>query len=162
NGEDNNDRFCVVKFSPTGKMLASLADKIIRLWEPATGTKLRQWTAGEERVHGFVFSPDGKTLISGGDDRIIRFWDTATGKEVRRIADHPGMVSQLVLSPDGKILASLGATRHEFKNPNGSSILWAADNKIHLWDAANGTKLRQIEATGPVKKKNEKDLFHPQ
>jgi RNA polymerase sigma factor (sigma-70 family) len=162
NGEDNNDRFCDVKLSPSDKVLASLADKIIRLWDPATGAKLRQWAASEETVHGFVFSPDGKTLISGGDDRIIRFWDTATGKEVRRIADHPGMVSRLALSPDGKILASLGATRHEFKNANSTVISWNADNKIHLWNVTTGKKLHQLEAAGPARKKNERADFHPQ
>jgi WD40 repeat protein len=34
----------------------------------------------------------------------------------------------------------------------GSGILWLTDNKVHLWDAATGKKLRQIVATGPAPK----------
>jgi RNA polymerase sigma factor (sigma-70 family) len=153
NGPDNDDRFCTVSFSPDSKILASYAGKIIRLWDPATGKQLRQWQADPEGVHRIVFAPDSKTLISGGDDRTIRFWDTATGKEVRRITDHPGPVMGLALSSDGKVLASLGSTRREFNQPGGGiSVMWLTDNKVHLWDAAVGKNLRQLEAAGPPPK----------
>lgn len=153
NGPDNDDRFCSVMFSPDSKVLASYAGRIIRVWDPATGKQLRQWQADPEGVHRIVFDPDSKTLISGGDDRTIRFWDTATGKEVRRISDHPGPIVGLALSPDGKMLASLGSTKREFNGPGGGSgIMWLTDNKVHLWDAANGKNSRQLEATGPAPK----------
>ena len=31
-------------------------------------------------VRSAAFSPDGKTLVTGGADRSIRLWDPATGK----------------------------------------------------------------------------------
>src|SRR5262249_51349969 len=35
-----------------------------------------------EQVLCVAFSPDGKTLASGGADNTIRFWEVATGKEL--------------------------------------------------------------------------------
>src|SRR5262245_66026970 len=32
-----------------------------------------------------AYSPDGKTLVSGGWHGTLRFWDVASGKELRRI-----------------------------------------------------------------------------
>src|SRR6516165_8523054 len=42
-------------------------------------TRLRH----ESMVYALAFSPDGKTLATGGQDRDIVFWDVASGKEVR-------------------------------------------------------------------------------
>lgn len=162
NGSDNADRFCYATFSPDGKLLASDAGKIIRLWDAATGKKLHQWQADPQQVHRILFTPDCKTLISGGEDKTIRFWDTSTGKEVRRITDHPGPVTGLALSADGKMLATQGSTRHERNLPGGGrGTLWLTDNKVHLWDAASGKKLRQLEALGPASKQPRIYGSHP-
>src|SRR5262245_1955072 len=53
-----------------------------------------------------AFSPDGKTVASGGEDRTIRLWDRATGKEIRRLAGHRSGVCRLAFTPDGKHLVS--------------------------------------------------------
>jgi WD40 repeat protein len=53
-----------------------------------------------------AFSPDGKTLVSGGVDNTIRFWDLPTGKEratVKKAAEYG--VDSVAFSPDGKTLA---------------------------------------------------------
>jgi WD40 repeat protein len=55
---------------------------------------------------GLVFSPDGRTLASGGGDRTVRLWDVATGKERRHFAGHQGVVRAVAFSPDGTRLAS--------------------------------------------------------
>ena len=82
-------------------------------------------------IYSLAFSPDGRTLASGGWDEWIRMWDVETGRERAVLEDHKSEVYCLAFSPDGKTLASGSA--------NNSSV-------VKLWDVASGTE--QIELTG--------------
>ena len=51
------------------------------------------------------FSPDQRTLISGGIDGTIRFWHVATGTQVGQLSQDPSIhVIGLSFSPDGRSL----------------------------------------------------------
>ncbi|NEQ65816.1 MAG: hypothetical protein F6K21_10000, partial [Symploca sp. SIO2D2] len=57
-------------------------------------------------VNTVVFSPDGKTLVSGSKDKTINLWDVTTGELLYQQQAHTDSVLSLAISPDGQTLAS--------------------------------------------------------
>jgi WD40 repeat protein len=127
-------------FSPDGKTLASTGpagDKVIRLWETATGKE--RLRIGDDRnayFHSVAFTADGKTLVSGGADATIRFWDVASAKEIGRLPGHHGAVTALAFLPDGRLVSG------------------SADTTILIWDKV---RCRNGEAAPPARP-SEKEL----
>src|SRR5207245_11221975 len=80
--------------SPDGTKVASVADDMIcRLWNPATGEKLRDLRGHQERtpqnfasmLYNCVFSADGRHLATGDRVRHVIIWDVATGRQAGAI-----------------------------------------------------------------------------
>ena len=136
-----------VAFSPDGKLLASCAgDKVIRLWDTATGKAVRRLHGHQEAIRTLVFTPDGTRLVSAGGpsgtttpsskhpeldivlDNAIRLWDVATGRELRRFTGHQLGVHSASLSPNGKWLVSAGF-----------------DYNVCVWELETGKLLRRLE-----------------
>jgi len=80
-------------------------------------------------VECVAWSPDGKTLVSGGGytDGALRFWDAENGDPLRTIQGTRERVACVAFSPKGDILAS------------GSS-----DMTVTLWDPRTGEKMRTL------------------
>jgi WD40 repeat protein len=74
------------------------------------------------------FTPDGRTLASGGLDDAVKLWDVASGQEIRTLEGHRSGVTSVMFSPDGLTLASGGL-----------------DNAVKLWDVASGQEIRTLE-----------------
>ncbi|HZU38599.1 MAG TPA: WD40 repeat domain-containing protein, partial [Gemmataceae bacterium] len=65
-----------IAFSPTGRLVATVSTTgRLRLYDPATGTVVGQARTLRGDLSCVAFSPDGKTLVTGGSDATILVWD---------------------------------------------------------------------------------------
>jgi WD40 repeat protein len=165
---DQHDVAGPLSFSPDGQLLAATERDAasIRLWDAATGKKIRSLPGHSRRVWCFCFSADGKSLASGDDNGTVRLWDVATGKELRQIDAHRQGVSKVALAPDGTWLASTDGSDLRFWDlPSGKqtrstpagqsgtfqSLALSADGKllaagcmagpVRLWETSSGREV---------------------
>ena len=82
---------------------------MVQVWDVKTGGKKHTLGGHWEMVFSVAFSPDGRTLASGGRDEMVRVWDAVTGERKRTLTEHVGLrnwVNSVAFSPDGGVLAS--------------------------------------------------------
>src|SRR5262249_32629834 len=73
---------CVAFAPPDGGTLAVATGRSIELWD-ALALRRRSVCQGHRAdAVALAFSPDGRTLLSGGADRAVRLWDVGGGKEL--------------------------------------------------------------------------------
>jgi WD40 repeat protein len=87
----------------------------------------------DEMIHAATFSPDGKTLATGGSqltgkDNSISLWDVETGKKTATLPGPTLGVDCLAFSPDSRFLVSTG---------HGDVTIWKLEGSRPLatWEA---------------------------
>jgi hypothetical protein len=96
-------------FSTDGKTLATCSyDRLVKLWDTATGKWLRTLKDHSDAVNGLSFQPGGKLLATAAADRTVKIWDTTTGARLYSLGDPTDWVYAVAWHPDGKRLAAAG------------------------------------------------------
>ena len=110
-----------LEFSPNGQFIASSAQKnfgstnrLIQLWDVATGEKRFGLRSNIESLQDLSFSPDSQVLASSGFNLdepynykgMIQLWNPNTGQLLHTLKDNL-LPKSMVYSPDGQTLTSL-------------------------------------------------------
>jgi len=114
------DTIGAASFSPDGRLLAvgcgvpnekgRILPGSVVLWDIPRHEELARFDAHKSSVTSVVFSPDGKTLATGGNDGAVILWDVKTRSQRSRIDQKlprgkaPHFVPALAFSPDGRTL----------------------------------------------------------
>ncbi|MBY0524100.1 MAG: hypothetical protein K2R98_11915 [Gemmataceae bacterium] len=122
----HTDLIYALVFSPDLKLLATTGyDRLIKLWDVASGKEQRTLKDHSDTVYGLAFNADGTLLASAAADRAVKIWEASTGTRLYTLGDATDWLYALAWSPDGKHVAAAGV-----------------DKSIRVWEAAaSGGKL---------------------
>ena len=122
-------------------MLTGCDDEMARLWDRETGQHVGVPQPHDFPVLAVAFSPDGKTVVSGGGrlkplgagEGEVRLWDVATGKLLVGPLVLDTLIHSVAFRPDGQSVAT------------GSR-----DGKIRIWDVGHLRPLREWKRPVPL------------
>ena len=97
------DQNAIAIASPDGKRQVVAQGEAIAMVDAASGKTIFKATGHKGNVTALAFSPDGKTIASGGADNAVIVWDAGTGKQLWTSAG-TGIVTLLTYSADGRQL----------------------------------------------------------
>jgi hypothetical protein len=131
---------------------------------PSTEVQIgeRELKGHKDPVTALGFSPDSKTIYTGGADKQVRAWDLGTGREIWK-KDASGPVASMALSRDGtKLAVATGAPQVALVNTKdgssealelqgspgaihavalGGNLLHGAGEKVFTWEFPTGRML---------------------
>ncbi|KAG0325407.1 pre-mRNA-splicing factor prp46 [Dissophora globulifera] len=144
-------------------------DRIIKIWDLASGRLRLSLTGHIGQVRGLAVSPRHPYLFSCGDDKMVKCWDLETNKVIRHYHGHLSGVYALALHPTLDVLVTSGrdATArvwdmrtkqavHVLTGHSGTVsavrcqeadpqvITSSMDNTVKLWDLAAGKTMATL------------------
>ncbi|HEU4434664.1 MAG TPA: hypothetical protein VFR51_14870, partial [Pyrinomonadaceae bacterium] len=126
-------------FSPDGRLLATATfrSNTIKLWETATGRKLRDLSSSGQNAPGLApfvaFSRDSRLIAAATADNSVKIWEVMSGRELQTLA-----------GPQGSVVAAMGVYFIGFAANN--QIVTVSD-AARVWDATTGRELRTLQTS---------------
>ncbi|XP_028035536.1 pleiotropic regulator 1 isoform X1 [Bombyx mandarina] len=107
------------------------ADRVIKVWDLASGKLKVSLTGHVSTVRGVVVSPRHPYLFSCGEDRQVKCWDLEYNKVIRQYHGHLSAVVCLALHPRLDVLVSAGR--------DGTARVWDVRSKANVHTLAAHT-----------------------
>ncbi|CAE6427603.1 unnamed protein product, partial [Rhizoctonia solani] len=108
-------------------------DRVIKVWDLASGELRLSLTGHISTVRGLAVSPRHPYLFSAGEDKMVKCWDLETNKVIRHYHGHLSGVYALDLHPTLDVLVTAGR--------DASARIWDMRTKaqIHVLAGHTGT-----------------------
>jgi WD40 repeat protein/uncharacterized caspase-like protein len=126
-------------FSPDGRLLATATfrSNTIKLWETATGRKLRDLSSSGPNAPGIApsvaFSRDSRLIAAATADNSVKVWDVMSGRELQTLA-----------GPQGSVVGAIGVYFIGFAANN--QVITVSD-AARVWDVTTGRELRTLQTS---------------
>ncbi len=131
--------------SPDGVHIACIGGNSVWVCDLG-GTEICVMKGHDDNVMCVAWSPDGKTIATGGKDHLIRIWDSKTGAEQGVLRGHNIFVLSVRFSLDGSRLAAAAGAHVGIPNRHAEVKLWdvAARREIRSFEGISGASANAV------------------
>ncbi|MFZ4506249.1 MAG: WD40 repeat domain-containing protein [Fimbriimonas sp.] len=141
--------------APAGsRVLLSLEDGSVRLFDAATQKTLRQFPKHPQAAYGATWSPDGKQVATGDESARIFISDAATGKKIRDYRTHTRGIQKLSFNLNGTRLLSTGkddaVNIYDLTSPKPKPLRFLLGKGANLYSAVWNPKSTGIFAVATL------------
>ncbi|KAL5969072.1 Pleiotropic regulator 1, partial [Taenia solium] len=114
-----------ISFDPTNEFFATgAADRMIKIWDFASGYLKLTLTGHISAVRGVVISPRQPYLFSCGEDKTVKCWDLEQNKVIRHYHGHMSAVYDIDLHPTLDVLVTCGR--------DATARVWDMRTKVNI------------------------------
>lgn len=125
-----------VAFSPDGTLLAAGDNRMVWVWNVATGQLHLALETGSLTEH-IAFSPDGQRLAASGWRGGVALWQVQDGKFLKSLGDQNDQISSIAFSPDGMLLAMAAQSQ-------------VASSEVEVWRVGDSARVTTINPRARV------------
>jgi WD40 repeat protein len=119
----------VQEWSPSGDRLPAFGEDCAPvIYDVESGRPITTLESqSDQSFTSAYWSPDGKSIVTGGDHPIAQIWDATTGGKMLDLVGHDHFIEEVAWSPTGTQIATA-----------------SFDSLIKIWDAATGVEERSL------------------